>query len=140
MNVSGIRPNAGFYEYNSIKINELRDQQIAETQALLAKSKMEPAESTSLQTSSMQDQQTEQEDARSRQTYDAYDYAQQYQAGEIYNLKGADSNIEDLDVEKALSNLEKDQVLQQYQFFVGTDATMSAQSDMLFRPGENFNL
>lgn len=140
MNVSGIRPNAGFYEYNSIKINELRDQQIAETQELLAKSNLEPAEKNTLQTSSMQDHSAEQEEARSRQTFDAYDYAKQYQPGETYNLKGEDSNIEDLDVEKALSNLEKDQVLQQYQFFVGTEAAMNTQPDAMFRPGENFNV
>ena len=29
MNVSGIRPYEGFYQYNSIKLNELRNQQIA---------------------------------------------------------------------------------------------------------------
>lgn len=140
MNVSGIRPNAGFYEYNSIKINELRDQQIAETQALLAKSNMDQEENTSLQTASLQDQSAEQEDARRRQTFDSFDYAKQYQPGETYNLKGADSNIEDLDVEKALSNLEKDQVLQQYQFFVGTDVAVSTQPEAIFRPDENFEL
>ena len=31
MNISGIRPTAGFYSYNSIKINELRNQQLAVT-------------------------------------------------------------------------------------------------------------
>ena len=32
MNVSGIRPYSGFYQYNSIKLDELRNQQIADTQ------------------------------------------------------------------------------------------------------------
>ena len=31
MNISGIRPSADFYSYNSIKINELRNQQIMES-------------------------------------------------------------------------------------------------------------
>ena len=29
MNISGIRPSHGFYSYNTIKINQLRNQQIA---------------------------------------------------------------------------------------------------------------
>lgn len=35
-----------------------------------------------------------------------------------YNLIGAKSEIEDLDVEKALSDMKKDSVLDQYKFFV----------------------
>ena len=31
MNISGIRTGAGFYDYNSIKINEVRNQQIRES-------------------------------------------------------------------------------------------------------------
>ena len=34
-------------------------------------------------------------------------------------MKGTDSDIRSLDVEQALSDMQKDQVLQQYQFFVG---------------------
>ena len=30
MNISGIRPNAGFYDYNSIKSDEIKSQQILE--------------------------------------------------------------------------------------------------------------
>ena len=32
MNISGIRPSEGFYSYNEIKINELRNQQISAAQ------------------------------------------------------------------------------------------------------------
>ncbi len=45
-----------------------------------------------------------------------------YQPDASYELKGVDSDLSKLDVEKALSDLKKDQVLQQYQFFVGDDA------------------
>ncbi len=38
---------------------------------------------------------------------------------EDYGYLGKDSNIENLDVQKAISNMQKDQVLQQYQYFVG---------------------
>ena len=43
-----------------------------------------------------------------------------------FNLVGAQSKVEDLDVEKALSDMKKDSVLDQYKFFVksslGSDA------------------
>ncbi len=38
---------------------------------------------------------------------------------EDYGYLGKDSNIENLDVQKAISDMRKDQVLQQYQYFVG---------------------
>ena len=43
-----------------------------------------------------------------------------------------------LDVEKALSDLKKDQVLQQYQFFVGDDAFASTEKLKQVREEENF--
>ena len=36
MNISGIRPYAGFYDYNSIKAEELRSRQIAEAQLTIS--------------------------------------------------------------------------------------------------------
>lgn len=38
---------------------------------------------------------------------------------EDFGYIGKDSSIEDLDMEKAISDMKKDQVLQQYQYFVG---------------------
>lgn len=42
-----------------------------------------------------------------------------FNAGEDYGYIGKDSNIEALDMQKAISDMQKDQVLQQYQYFVG---------------------
>ncbi len=53
-------------------------------------------------------------------------------------MKGVDSDISKLDVEKALSDLKKDQVLQQYQFFVGDDAFASTEKLKQVREEENF--
>ena len=82
--------------------------------------------------------------ARERQTYNSADYAKEYQPGVSYELKGADSDLNSLDVEKALSGLEKDQVLKQYQFFFGDDITAGnttkVSSDLVVRPEENFSL
>ena len=79
------------------------------------------------------------------QNYNSFDYAQQYNPDENFELKGIDSDINKLDVQKAISELDKDQVLQQYQFFVGTtpapiSATSEPQSQTTLRSGENFYL
>ncbi|HKM21042.1 MAG TPA: hypothetical protein VJZ01_03275 [Lachnospiraceae bacterium] len=39
------------------------------------------------------------------------------------NLVGRDSNLADLDVEKAISDMKKDSILEQYQYFVGDSKT-----------------
>lgn len=133
MNVSGIRPSESFYSYNSIKLNELRSQQInAAKEAAVAKVPQEVDEEPIIEVAPAQN-------------FTAYDYAQRYNPDESFELKGIDSDISKLDVEKAVSELDKDQVLQQYQFFVGTAPTPittlseSAQG-MTLRSGENFYL
>ena len=110
MTISGIRPYAGFYEYNSIKANELRAEQIAATQ----KASSVEAEEVSTETQSAAVQTPAPE-----QNFTAFDYAQNYRSDETYELKGKDSDLASLDMQKAISDLDKDQVLQQYQFFVG---------------------
>ncbi len=130
MNISGIRPSVGFYSYNSIKIDELRNQQLAVTAQEQA-----PKQDENL---------SRNEQLPVEQNFTSYDYAKGYQPDETYELKGADSDITKLDVEKILSDLEKDKVLEQYQYFVGDQAHVIA-ADMntdnkIPRSGENFVL
>ena len=40
MNISGIRPGHGFYSYNVVKINQLRNQQIAAAKQIQMNSRM----------------------------------------------------------------------------------------------------
>lgn len=42
-----------------------------------------------------------------------------FNAGDDYGYIGRDSDIASLDMQKAISDMQKDQVLQQYQYFVG---------------------
>lgn len=137
MNVSGVSPSAGIYTYNSIKLNELRNQQIAASKEARMQQEVQEAE---VQAASIQ----EQRDAiRLEQTYTAYDYAQEYRADEVYELKGEDADITKLDVAKAISDLDKDQILQQYQYFVGDASYASAKenaAEVALRSGENFIL
>ena len=55
---------------------------------------------------------------------------------EIVEVDSCDKNF---DVKKAISDMAKDFVLQQYQYFVGTSSSPS-KSDTSFRTGENFVL
>lgn len=48
------------------------------------------------------------------------DISLNFNTGETYDYIGRDSALENLDVQKAVSDMQKDQVLQQYQYFVGT--------------------
>lgn len=130
MNISGIRPSLGFYSYNSIKIDELRNQQLAVT---------------AQEQAPMQEESTGYKDQLPvEQNFTSYDYAKSYQPDETYELKGAESDISKLDVEKTMSDLEKDKVLEQYQYFVG-DHVHAIAVDMnaenkIPRSGENFVL
>ena len=136
MNVSGIRPYEGFYQYNSIKLNELRNQQIAAS--------AKAAEQANGVEDTAQKKEEQVVSTPVNQTFDSYDFAKQYRPDETYELKGIDSDIESLDAKKAVSDLEKDQVLQQYQYFVGdkvqVKAKENAQTNVAARLGENFFL
>ena len=79
MNISGIRPSLGFYSYNSIKIDELRNQQLAVT---------------AQEQAPMQEESTGYKDQLPvEQNFTSYDYAKSYQPDETYELKGAESDI-----------------------------------------------
>lgn len=131
MNISGIRTNAGFYDYNSIKINEVRSQQIQEAK----ESSQIPVTNTA--------EPEDNGDARQipkvqQEDQGIVDFNARYQSDASYELKGIDSDLSKLDVEKALSDLKKDQVLQQYQFFVGDEPFASTEKLKQVREEENF--
>lgn len=130
MNISGIRPSLGFYSYNSIKIDELRNQQLAVT--------------TQEQSPKQEENTGYKDQLPVEQNFTSYDYAKSYQPDETYELKGAESDISKLDVEKTMSDLEKDKVLEQYQYFVGDQAHAIAidmnTENRIPRSGENFVL
>lgn len=131
MNISGIRPSVGYYSYNSIKINELRNQQIAAAQqAKLAAKEEKPANDV--------------DETPVEQNFTSFDFAQTYKPDETYELKGQDSDLQSLDVEKAVSDLQKDKILEQYQYFVSDRpqvvATEMNPEERALRSGENFVL
>lgn len=127
MNLSGIRISAGFYDYNSI-----------ENQTVTVGSEL-PAElpqSVTDQAPSAEGYTAPAAIRKSGPDQGAIDYANSYQPDAVYELKGVDCDIARLDVERAISDMRKDQVLEQYQFFVGTNPD----EVQPVRPDENFIL
>lgn len=119
MNISGIRPVDGFYDYNSIlnsSISPVGDSNLDE---------IRPAHQVEKEDSKSTITQEEIDAARAKQTFGAYDYASQYDPTATYSLKGKDSELKSLDVEKAISDMRKDEAIHQYQYFVGNHENSS---------------
>ncbi len=55
-----------------------------------------------------------------RSNANVHDLSLSFNLNEDYGFLGKDSDIENLDMQKAISDMKKDQVLQQYQYFVGS--------------------
>ena len=71
----------------------------------------------------------EREFSREKQSFTSYDYAKSYRPDVTYRLNESPVNVEQLDIDKMRSDLKKDQILQQYQYFVrGTDGLGKAQA------------
>ena len=64
----------------------------------------------------------------------------QYEPKATYDLKGADSDIRSLDVAKAVSDMQKDELIHQYQYFVGQDLAVEASQTPSMRGAEDFSL
>lgn len=132
MNISGIRTYAGFYDYNTIKNQEAGNRQLQDIKEVEAPEVL--LEETERESSADVTIQSKDQGPDSG----ALEYTKQYQPQTSYELIGRESEIAALDVEQAISDMKKDQVLQQYQFFVG-ESRAGENLDRL-RTGENFLL
>ncbi len=132
MNLSGIRPSTGFYEHNSIRFRpELSSLAAEETSA------QDLADEGSTASATVSEEEITK--IRAGQTFGSYDFASQYKPGTVHELKGADSDINKLDIEKAVNDMQKDSAIHRYQYFVqsknNANPTSTSQSGT-----ENFTL
>lgn len=126
MNVSGIRPGVGIYHYDFTQQVENQD------------SLEEPVKG--MQEDSFKERERiekKQSNNEFRQKLVSVDYAEKYQAGVEDSLEGMGSEFDCLDMEHAISLMQKDRVIEQYQFFVGEEKD-SYGVDFSFRLAENF--
>ena len=71
---------------------------------------------------------TEQEPLQNRagKSADLENISLKFNTGEDYGYIGKDSDLEKLDMQKAISDMKKDSVLQQYQYFVGSAKNLNS--------------
>ena len=133
MNVSGIRPYSGFYNVNTVPPTR---QEVEKTQEKALQKERDGA-SLSISREAMDAANTS---AREKQTFGSYDYAKQYRpdAAETSRQFAETADINNLDVQKAISDMQKDEAIQQYQVFV--NPASGAETAAAVRGSENFTL
>jgi hypothetical protein len=124
MNVSGIRPLSGINRINTISVVPAEEALTKDLATVNTAVKHDDSES-------LRD--------TSKQTFSSSDLAKQYDSRKTYSLKGAMSDIRTLDVEKAISAMQKDTALMQYQYFVGNKGTETNEVNAT-RALENFEI
>ena len=127
MNISGIYPYSGFYNYN----------RISEAAAIAPVEKPQEAVEPTEEATGAVATAVVNVDARANQTFGAFDYANQYKPDE--NLMNRSVGVvRSLEVDQAISDMQKDQALHQYQFFVREGA--AAEGSNIIRGVEDFTL
>ncbi|MBO4889914.1 MAG: hypothetical protein J5574_02875 [Lachnospiraceae bacterium] len=71
------------------------------------------------------------EDIRPRVNASLEDISLSLNEPKSFEMKGRDSDIETLDMEKAVSDMQKDQALMQYQYFVGDTNLFSSEDGVV---------
>ena len=70
-------------------------------------------------------------DIRPRQNASLEDIKLSLNESSAFEMKGKDSDLESLDMEKAISDMQKDQALMQYQYFVGDQSIMGSEDGIV---------
>lgn len=121
MGVGGISDYSSlFANYRVPSIPTVEPEQLKKAAEVQAATQ-QPIDNQTIQTAAPSDISLSIEEAGSarKPSLDVKDMSLSFNASEDYGYIGKDSNIEDLDMQKAISDMKKDQVLQQYQYFVG---------------------
>lgn len=134
MSIFGIRSHAEYQANNSISETELQKLEAASRQVELERQELDSALKPKTDEAIIIE-------ARQKQTFGSAEYADTYQPNQKYGMKGAESDLYNLDVQKAVSDMQKDRVIQQYQFFVGHRGIEMGQKSSFMAMGiEDFTL
>lgn len=133
MNVSGIRPYSGFYNVNTVPPTR---QEVEKSQEK-ALSRQADGAALSISREAMD---AASASVREKQTFGSYDYASQYrpEVDGSARVMSAKADLNSLDVQKAVSDMQKDEAIQQYQVFV--NPTSGADAAASIRGAEDFTL
>ncbi len=108
--------------YNRISNVNIRQQQV-ETPV------QEPQQEVAAAASGVQEMDLNLSAIKPRENAPLEDISLSLSTSPSFEMKGRNSDIESLDLEKAVSDMQKDQVLQQYQYFIGDSAMLSQDED-----------
>lgn len=119
MAIQGLDQYGGFY--NNYRVNNIPSVDVdyvknQDEQVLEADSNLQ-----SYQNNSTPSNTVEIEDHRSR-IADLEDVSLTFNKGDTFDYIGSDSEIGNLDVQKAVSDMKKDQILEEYQYFYGSSS------------------
>lgn len=73
------------------------------------------------------------DDIRPRKNADLEDVSLSLSDHGSFEMKGRESDIDSLDMEKAVSDMQKDQALMQYQYFVGESNLINSEDGIVIR-------
>lgn len=122
MGISGISDYGSlFANYKVPEIPAADLEQLKRTEALSGSGQMVQESSPQIAEASQDiDLSIEETRPAVRESVNPAELSLTFNAGEDYGYIGKDSDIASLDMQKAISDMKKDQVLQQYQYFVGS--------------------
>lgn len=127
MAIQGLGQFGGFY--NQYKMPEISKVSVEDVKKQQLDSQSADTNAQSVET--LQKEYSNQPDTRSR-TADLKNISLTFNANESFDYIGKESAIENLDMMSAISDMQKDKVLEQYQYFVGpqeTDNLVAASED-----------
>lgn len=114
MQIQGFGQFGGFYQSN--RIPQIKQVSVDEVKQQDQLKKQQESNDQSLE--SLQKEYASTPDNRSRMA-DLENISLTFNAGETYDYIGKDADLENLDMMNAISDMQKDKVLEQYQYFVG---------------------
>lgn len=122
MAIRGIDSNHGFYNnyrvnhIPSVPIDKVKGQEDPDSALQSGQEDISPLKIAEI------------EDDR-RQNTDLENVSLTFNKGNTFDYIGSDSEIGNLDVQKAVSDMKKDQILEEYQYFYGTNHLISQSED-----------
>lgn len=119
MQIQGFGQYGGFYQQSRISQIKQVSVEDVKQQDELKKQQEQKAQSVE----SLQKEYAPAPDNRSRMA-DLENISLTFNAGETYDYIGKDASLENLDMMNAISDMQKDSVLQQYQYFVDTQESV----------------
>lgn len=120
MTAGGININTYYNNYNNRYAAEMPDNKIVPAQ--------EPVKEEQLQADSSGNRQADEREHKNKAALYASpkEFTFDFGYANKFNLVAAQSSVEDVDIKKAVMDMKKDTVLNQYKFFVGTASERTA--------------